>query len=159
MCSSDLEVDSVYLADKATAGSGAAVAQATARAKEGKLDKESQIAAGKALFGGTCSTCHQPNGEGIENVFPPLAKSDYLNADKKRAIGIPINGLTGSVTVNGKIYNSVMPPMSNLADDEIANILTYVFNSWGNSGAVVTQDEVAAIRKSTKAQRPAGAAE
>ncbi len=153
------EVDSVYLADKATAGSGAAVAQATARAKEGKLDKESQIAAGKALFGGTCSTCHQPNGEGIENVFPPLAKSDYLNADKKRAIGIPINGLTGSMTVNGKVYNSVMPPMSNLADDEIANILTYVFNSWGNSGAVVTQEEVAAIRKSTKAQRPAGAAE
>ena len=60
------------------------------------------------------------------------------------------------MTVNGKEFNSTMPPMSQLNDDEIANILTYVFHSWGNSGQVVTKDEVVAIRAGT--QRPPGAA-
>ena len=66
-------------------------------------------------------------------MFPPLAKSDYLNADKVRAIGAVLNGLSGPVTVNGAAYDSVMPPMSQLNDDEVANILTYILNSWGNS--------------------------
>ena len=89
-------------------------------------------------------------------MFPPLAKSDFLAADPKRAIGIVLNGLTGKVTVNGNDYNSVMPPMSQLNDDEVANILTYVLNSWGNSGEAVSADEVRKIRESTK--RPEGAA-
>ena len=73
-----------------------------------------------------------------------------------RAIGIALNGLTGKVTVNGKTFDSVMPPMSQLNDDEIANILTYVLNSWDNGGGVVTKEEVQALRASTK--RPEGAA-
>jgi len=89
-------------------------------------------------------------------VFPPLARSDFLMADKQRAIGIVLNGLSGPVTVNGNKFNSVMPPMSQLNDDELANILTYVRNSWGNSGEAVSADEVAHIRSSTK--RPEGAA-
>ena len=118
--------------------------------------QEGQIKAGEALFAGTCSTCHQANGAGIEGVFPPLAGSDFLLADKQRAIGIVINGLTGPVKVNGKDFNSVMPPMSQLNDDEVANILTYVLNSFGNKGGVVSTAEVSAVRKSTP--RPAGAA-
>jgi nitrite reductase (NO-forming) len=77
-------------------------------------------------------------------------------ADKPRAIAIVLNGLTGKVTVNGSAYNSVMPPMSQLNDDELANILTYVRNSWGNSGDAVSADEVKRTREST--QRPEGAA-
>jgi len=73
-----------------------------------------------------------------------------------RAIGIVLNGLSGPVTVNGKAYNSVMPPMSNLNDDEIANILTYVYQAWGNPGGAVTAAEVEAMRDATP--RPAGAA-
>ena len=64
----------------------------------------------------------------------PLAKSDFLAADIKRAIDVVLHGLTGKVTVNGQEYNSVMPPMNQLNDDEVANILTYVLNSWGNPG-------------------------
>ena len=89
-------------------------------------------------------------------MFPPLAKSDFLNADKVRAIGIVLNGLTGHVTVNGNAYNSVMPPMSQLNDDEVANILTYVLNSWGNTGGQVHASDVAQHRASTK--RSEGAA-
>jgi nitrite reductase (NO-forming) len=149
------EVDSVYLGDKAAADQQA-VAVATSAAAKGNLTREEQQKAGEALFAGTCSVCHQPNGQGLEGVFPPLAKSDFLMADLKRAIGIVLNGLTGPVTVNGKTFNSVMPPMSQLNDDEVANILTYVRNAWGNQDAQVSAAEVAEIRQTTK--RPAGAA-
>ncbi|MDP2316358.1 MAG: copper-containing nitrite reductase [Pseudomonadota bacterium] len=148
------EVDAVYLADKA--GTGAAVADAATATASGTLSKEGQVKAGEALFAGTCSTCHQADGKGLEGVFPPLAGSDYLLADKQRAIGVVINGLNGPVTVNGKDYTSVMPPMSQLNADEVANILTYVLNAWGNDGGVVSAAEVTSVRASTP--RPAGAA-
>jgi nitrite reductase (NO-forming) len=148
------EVDSTYLADNALARG--AVAEATKQAASGDISKEAQIAAGRALFAGTCSTCHQPTGQGIPNVFPPLAGSDLLKADPKRAIHIALNGLIGKVTVNGVEYNSIMPPMSQLNDDELANILTFVLNEWGNDGGRVKASEVVAVRAATP--RPIGAA-
>jgi nitrite reductase (NO-forming) len=148
------EVDSAYLGDKA--GDLSTVAVATKAAETGVLTKDMQIKAGAALFTGTCSVCHQANGEGLASVFPPLAKSDFLTQGNAKSIAVVINGLSGPVKVNGKDYNSVMPPMSQLNDDAIANILTYVNNSWGNSGGQVTQAEVAKVRSSTP--RPAGSA-
>ncbi len=133
-----------------------AVGQAAQARAAGTLTMDDQVKAGAALYNGTCSVCHQANGEGLPDVFPPLAASDYLMADKRRSIEVVINGLTGAVTVNGKQFNSVMPPMSQLTDDEVANILTYARNSWGNKGPAVTKDEVAKVRAST--ERPAGAA-
>jgi nitrite reductase (NO-forming) len=149
------EVDSTYLGDQVA--NLAPVAEAAAAHAAGTLTKEAQIEAGRVLFAGTCSVCHQNDGAGLPDVFPPLAKSDFLMADKQRSIGIVMNGLSGPVTVNGKSYNSVMPPMSQLTDDEVANILTYVRNSWGNEGDAVSKEEVAKVRAAT--ERPAGAAE
>ena len=83
-------------------------------------------------------------------MFPPLAKSDYLVADPKRAIGIVLNGMTGKVTVNGSDYNSVMPPMTQLYDDEVANILSYVLNSFGNSAGRITTEDVTKYRAANK---------
>jgi nitrite reductase (NO-forming) len=77
-------------------------------------------------------------------------------ADARRATEIVLNGLTGPVTVNGSPYNSVMPPMSQLNDDEIANILTFALNNWGNEGGVVRAGDVAEVRAAT--ERPEGAA-
>jgi nitrite reductase (NO-forming) len=105
-----------------------------------------QIKAGKGVFGTTCFACHQSEGQGVPNAFPPLAKSDYLNADPKRAIHTIIRGLSGEITVNGKKINSVMPSQ-NLTDEEIADVLTYVYNSWGNNKTVVTPAMVAEGRK------------
>jgi nitrite reductase (NO-forming) len=149
------EVDSVYLSDKAA--DPAPVIAATTQLQQGKLGKQQQIDAGHVLYHGTCSVCHQDNGAGLPGVFPPLARSDYLLADKRRAIEIVLNGLSGPVTVNGQAYSSVMPPMSQLNNDEIANILTYVLNNFGNDDGVVTAEEVAKVRAATP--RPAGAAE
>jgi nitrite reductase (NO-forming) len=149
------EVDSAYLGDMAAVTQGA-VERVTQEAERGKVTKESQIAAGRVLFQGTCSTCHQADGQGIPNVFPPLAGSDFLKADTKRAIGIVLNGLSGSVTIKGNTFNSVMPPMSQLNDDGVANILTYVLNELGNGGGQISAQEVATVRSTTP--RPAGAA-
>jgi nitrite reductase (NO-forming) len=148
------EVDSVYLGDKSV--SSAPITAAASASAKGTLTLAQQIKAGGALYNGTCSVCHQATGEGIPTVFPPLAKSDFLNADKVRAIGAVLNGLTGPVTVNGNTYNSVMPPMSQLNDDEVANILTYVLNSFGNNGGQVSAADVAHQRANT--ERPKGAA-
>ena len=148
------EVDSVYLGDR-SAPNLAAVTQATKAAASGTLTKEEQIKAGQQLFTGTCSVCHQANGEGLPNVFPPLAKSDLIAADPKRPVQILLRGLTGKVTVNGKEYNSVMPPMAQLNDDEVANILTFVLNSWGNPGGRISAEEVAKARAEAATPKPA----
>lgn len=150
------EVDAVYLGDR-SAPNLAAVTEATKAAASGTLTLEDQVKAGQALFTGTCSVCHQPSGAGLPNVFPPLAKSDFLAADPKRAIDILLHGKTGKITVNGSDYNSVMPPMSQLNDDEIANILTYVLNSWGNPGGRISSQEVTQAR--TAAAAPAAKSE
>ena len=108
---------------------------------------EEQMEFGKQAYMQTCFACHQGEGQGIPHAFPPLAKSDYLNADVDRAIGIVLHGKTGEITVNGETYNSVMTRQM-LSSDEIANVLTYVYNSWGNSKKVVTKEMVDKVKNS-----------
>ena len=139
------ELDSVYLGDRAQPNMNAVTA-ATQAASTGTLTVEDQVRAGQALFSGTCSVCHQANGAGLPGVFPPLAKSDFLTGDPKRAISVLLHGLTGRITVNGTEYNSVMPPMNQFNDDEVANILTYVLNSWGNPGGQILTEDVKKVR-------------
>jgi mono/diheme cytochrome c family protein len=104
-----------------------------------------RIEAGKKLFGTVCAVCHQPAGQGIPGRFPPLATSDFLNADKDRAIKVVLDGLQGDIEVNGQKFSSSMPRFP-LGDDDIANVLTYVYNTMRNSGKDVTADEVKALR-------------
>lgn len=106
---------------------------------------DEQMEFGKQAYMQTCFACHQGEGQGIPNAFPPLANSDYLNADVDRAIGIVLYGKTGEITVNGEKYNSVMTRQI-LSPDEIANVMTYVYNSWGNSKKVITKDMVLKVK-------------
>ena len=123
--------------------------------KSGATNLASQIKDGERLYLMNCSACHQVSGKGMSGVFPPLAASDYLLADKSRAIKTVLGGLTGKITVNGKEYNAVMPNFSYLKDAEVANIITYVMNSWGNKGFQTSAEEVAAA-KSNKIAVPTG---
>jgi nitrite reductase (NO-forming) len=148
------EVDSVYLGDCAQANMDA-VTSATLAAADGTLSLQDQVQAGRALFAGTCSVCHQANGAGLAGVFPPLAQSDYWASDAKRSIQAVLHGLSGKVVVNGTEYNSVMPPMNQLNDDEVAHILTYVMNSWGNPGGRVLTADVKAVRAQPVTKPPA----
>jgi nitrite reductase (NO-forming) len=150
------EVDAVYLGQQAEAGSDAQrrVAELEAARSEAisanpqiaELTKEIQVARGKQVYMQTCFVCHQIEGQGIPGQIPPLAGADYLMADKDRSVRIVLQGMTGEVVVNDKKYNGIMLPMNNLSDHEIANVLTYVRNSWGNSGEAVKADAVRRIR-------------
>jgi nitrite reductase (NO-forming) len=150
------EVDAVYLGRQAEAGSEAEkkVASLQAQMKEAiksdpriaSLTKEIQMEKGKGVFMQTCFVCHQPNGEGISGQIPPLARSDFLMADKERSIRGVLFGQSGEMVVNGKTYNNTMIPLNYLSDEDVANALTYVRNSWGNSGDAVKVDEVRRIR-------------
>ena len=103
------------------------------------------MARGENVFTANCLACHQAAGQGIPSAFPPLAASDYLNADKSRAIKAIVHGLNGEVTVNGAKYNSVMPALA-LNDEDVANVLSYVYSVWDNNNTEVTPQDVASVR-------------
>lgn len=133
--------DEVYLLEGATAQ----VLPARRDSARGPKTVAEQIEAGRRIFSQTCQACHQADGRGIPGSFPPLAGSDFLNADLRRAVGIVLNGLQGPVVVNGRTYNAVMPALR-LTDDNVADVLTYVYSQWGNSGKVVPPSLVSQIR-------------
>lgn len=111
-----------------------------------KFDLKASIERGKEIYAAQCISCHQEQGEGIEDIYPPLAKSDYLMADKKRSIQQTINGVSGEMKVNGKVYNSEMAAFD-LTNEEVSDVLNYIRNSWGNKGEAVTPEEVASARR------------
>ena len=108
-------------------------------------DLKASMERGKEIYTSNCVTCHMQNGEGIEGVYPPLAKSDYLMADKTRAIKQVLEGAIGSMTVNGIRYNGFMTGFP-LNDQEVSDVLNYIRNSWDNKGDIVLPKEVKAAR-------------
>ena len=100
---------------------------------------------GKLIYTDFCISCHLAGGEGVEGNFPPLAGSDYLLGKREASIRGIKYGQRGEIVVNGKTYNNTMMPMG-LEDQEIADVMNYILNSWGNrTDALVTREEVAAI--------------
>lgn len=111
-----------------------------------KFNLKESIERGKDIYITNCLTCHIDQGEGIEDVYPPLAKADYLMADKKRSIQQVLYGATGEMKVNGKIYNTEMSGFA-LNDQQTSDVLNYIRNSFGNKGSAVTPEEVKGSRK------------
>lgn len=109
-------------------------------------DKDALIAKGESVYLANCSACHQPGGTGLPGAFPPLADSDFLQGDRKQVMAAALFGLSGPITVNDVEYNGVMPSLGHLSNEDLAAALTYVFTSWGNDGAAVSVEEVAALR-------------
>ena len=100
---------------------------------------------GDHIFGRTCIACHQANARGIPNVFPPLSGSNFLAANKSRAIDFVMRGHSGVIQVNGKTFNNTMPPQP-LTDQQIARVLSYVRTHFGNNMSPVTAKEVELVR-------------
>jgi len=99
----------------------------------------------------SCGACHQADGKGLANMAPTLAKSDWVTGDAKRLIGVAVHGLMGPIKVNGKPVTGVppiMPPHGFMKDEQLASILTYVRNAWGNQGKIISTEDVADYRKS-----------
>ena len=118
------------------------------------LTREELMKRGEQVFSTVCFACHQANGQGLANTFPPLAGSDFLMADKERSIRIVLQGLKGEVSVNGLKYNGEMPKPA-LSDDQVASVLTYVRNSFGNSGEPVTLADVQHVKRELADGAPA----
>lgn len=151
------EIDAMYLGAQAEAGSDSMKRETELKEKIAaeiksnpaitELRKEVQIEKGKQVYMGLCVACHQADGKGLQPAFPPLAAADYMLADRERAIRVVLKGMSGPVTVNGKKYDSAMPPQEAvLTDQQVADVLTYAFNAWGNTGDAFTRDQVKVIR-------------
>jgi len=112
---------------------------------QAKFDLKASVARGKEVYVAYCLSCHMDEGQGIEGIYPPLAKSDYLMADKKRSIEQVLKGVSGEITVKGVTYNGMMTGFD-LTDEEVSDVLNYIRNTWGNKGEAVKPGEVKAIR-------------
>ncbi len=110
---------------------------------------EERVAFGQRVYTQNCVACHQAEGQGIPGAIPPLAGSDFLNADETRAIEVVVNGLDGPITVNGSLFNSIMPLLQ-LSDEDVANVLTYIYSQWENAGFEVLPQEVGVVREQTR---------
>lgn len=104
------------------------------------------IARGQRVYRNVCLTCHQADGGGVPNMNPPLSKS-YVQGDKKRLINIVLNGLNGPNEIDGVTYRNNMPAQAYLTDLNVADVLTYVRNNFGNKASGVSADEVHALRE------------
>lgn len=113
-----------------------------------EMDRRTQIrleqytVQGRTLYTKHCVQCHQANGEGLASLYPPLKNADYLLENLPRAACIIKNGMVQSITVNGKSYNQMMPGLTQLTPLEVAEIVTYITNSWGNAKGLTEVKEV-----------------
>jgi mono/diheme cytochrome c family protein len=129
--------------------------QSTARAKLHPVPATplaASIARGQRVYKNVCITCHQEDGGGVQNMNPPLIKTEYVLGDKKRLIGIVLNGLKEPIEIDGQSYHNVMPAQAYLTDLNIADVLTYVRNNFGNKASSVLPAEVHALRGPAPAQ-------
>ncbi len=119
-----------------------------------EVDKETEVVltegmkAGNVIYDQYCATCHQSNGGGVPNLNPPLKGTDYVTGDKERLIRIVLKGSNVGLEVNGAFYSNAMPANDFLSDEDIANVLSYIRNSFGNRADTVSATEVGAVRAS-----------
>jgi len=109
-----------------------------------------QMISGKKVFTLNCLVCHQVDGLGLPGMYPPLSKTTYVLGNKVQLIKIPLGGLNDQLEINGEVYTNVMPSFSILTDKEIADVLTYVRNSFGNKASAVNTLEVKKVRQAMK---------
>lgn len=120
--------------------------------KAQEFNLEASIEQGSTLYSSKCSSCHMVNGNGIQGVYPPLTGADSLMKDIPRLVASILEGVEGTTKVNGVEYNGTMQSYS-LTDKEVADLLNYMRNSWGNEGEVIVPVEIQhALEKENKEQ-------
>ncbi len=113
-----------------------------------KYDLKKSIERGTEVYNTYCMTCHLVDGNGIADVYPPLAKTTYLKSPAKTLINIILLGQNGEITVNGKVYNGQMPAQNYLTDEQVADVLNYTRNSFGNKiPTAIAPSQVKALRQ------------
>ncbi len=105
---------------------------------------------GKKVYDLYCLSCHQADGSGVPRMNPPLKKTTWVNGDKRILISIILKGMDEPLEIDGEDFYNVMAPHDFLKDQEIADVLTYVRNSFGNKSSVITPAEVKTVRAEIK---------
>jgi mono/diheme cytochrome c family protein len=123
----------------------ASAPETTQKTSEVKEDISSHP--GAALYNTHCLPCHQADGNGVPGMYPSIRKSDWVNGDTDKLIGIVLFGMTGEIQVHGEMFNSVMAPLPHLSDEEVANILTFIRKTYENEGPEVTPGQVKQVRE------------
>lgn len=103
---------------------------------------------GKTYYSQYCMVCHQQDGKGVPGLNPPLVRTEWVLGDKERLIGVVLNGLNEEIEINGESFNNAMGSFASLSDKEIALTLSFVRQSFGNDATLITEKEVADVRKS-----------
>lgn len=109
-------------------------------------DIKASMQRGQAVYAANCLSCHQADGGGIPSMNAPLVKTSYVLGDSKKLVGIILKGMQG-VEIDGEEYRNIMPGFGHLTNQQIADVLTYVRNNFGNKATAVTLKDVAAVRK------------
>ena len=133
-----------------TAGLHAQTKHKTPVSKSRPLGLKASIAAGQKVFSQYCVSCHQADGLGVPHMNPPLVKTTYVLGDKTKLIKIVLNGFNEDVEINGETYSNSMASHDFLKDEEIANVLTFVRNSFGNKAPAITVAQVKTVRANNK---------
>lgn len=105
---------------------------------------EQYLTQGEQLYATNCSNCHQKSGTGLGRVYPPLNQSDFIDNHFEEVLCLMRHGRKGELTVNGKLFNQAMPATT-LTDLEIAEIATYVYNSWGRTRGIIEVNTVSSV--------------
>jgi mono/diheme cytochrome c family protein len=126
------------------------IAAATIALAQKPVHHRTSIAAsmtrGKVVYNNICLACHMADGNGVPMMNPPIVKTDYILGDKARLIKIVLNGFKEDVQINGQSFSNNMSPHADLSDAQIADVLTFVRNSFGNKASRVTPLEVKKVR-------------
>ena len=119
-------------------------------ASSAKVAMQASMNRGKQVYLEQCLACHQADAGGVQNMNPPLVKTKWILGDKTTLVQVVLKGMTGEVDIEGETYHNVMAPHNDLTDQQIADVLTYVRNNFGNKASAVTAAEVKMIRAKTK---------
>lgn len=111
---------------------------------------QASITRGKAVYEKWCMACHQKDGGGVQRLNPPLRKTSYVLGDKARLTRIILKGMNEAIEIDGEEYTNAMAPFAHLNDQQIADLLTFVRNSFGNKASAITTAEVKSIRAKSK---------
>lgn len=135
-------------------GAALAAAVAVAPRPAAAQPPAAQMKEGQRVYGASCASCHQADGLGTDEAYPPLAGSEWVTGDANRLVRVILHGLTGEIEVAGQMFDGVMPPWGGLLKDEdVAAVATYVRNSFGNAAPAVTPAAVARLRAADAARK------
>ena len=143
-----------FVASVAMMGAFAVANAQAATPKKSMAAKAAAAPDGSKVFTTTCVVCHQLDGAGKEQLYPPLAGSEWVQGDENKLIRIILGGLTGPVEVAGETFNGAMPGWGPVLEDkDIAAVATYIRSSWGNKAAPITEAKVKSIRTATASRK------